>query len=66
MRSFINFHPSPNVIRVIKWKMRLAEHVARMEEMGNVYTILVARPEGKRSVGRLRPIWEDNIKVDLK
>jgi hypothetical protein len=26
---------------------------------------LVGRPEGKRSLGRPRRRWEDNIKVDL-
>jgi hypothetical protein len=28
--------------------------------------ILVARPEGKRPLGRPRRRWEDNIKADLK
>jgi hypothetical protein len=27
---------------------------------------LVGGPEGKRSLGRLRRRWEDNIKMDLK
>jgi hypothetical protein len=27
---------------------------------------LVGRPEGKRSLGRSRNGWENNIKVDLK
>jgi hypothetical protein len=27
---------------------------------------LVERPEGKRSLGRPRPRWEDNIKIDLR
>jgi hypothetical protein len=32
-----------------------------------VYTgILVGKPEGKRSLGRLRRRWEDNIKMDLQ
>ena len=26
----------------------------------------MGKPEGKRSLGRPRPRWEDNIKVDLK
>jgi hypothetical protein len=29
------------------------------------YRILVGKPEGKRSLGRPRPRWEDNIKMDL-
>jgi hypothetical protein len=30
----------------------------------NAYTILVGRPEGKRSLGRPRRRWVDNIKID--
>ena len=29
------------------------------------YRILVGKPEGKKSIGRLRRIWEDNTKMDL-
>ena len=28
--------------------------------------VLVRRPEGKRSLGRLRRRWEDNDKMDLR
>jgi hypothetical protein len=31
----------------------------------NAYRILVGKPEGKRSLGRPRCKWEDNIKMDL-
>jgi hypothetical protein len=31
-----------------------------------VYRVLVGKPEGKRSLGRPRRRWEDNIKTDLK
>ena len=37
-----------------------------MEKFRNGYRILAGRPEGKRSLGRLRRRWEDNIKMDLK
>jgi hypothetical protein len=30
------------------------------------YNILVGRPEGRRSLGRPRRRWEDNIKMDLR
>jgi hypothetical protein len=30
------------------------------------YRILVGRPEGRRSLGRPRHIWDDNIKIDLQ
>jgi hypothetical protein len=34
--------------------------------MGNVYRILIGRLEGKRSVGRTRCRWEDNIKMNFR
>jgi hypothetical protein len=37
-----------------------------MGEMRNAYKILVEKPEGKRSLGRPRRRWEDNIKIDLR
>jgi hypothetical protein len=32
----------------------------------SVFRVLVGRPEGKRSLGRRRLRWEDNIKLDLR
>ena len=46
--------------------MRWDGHVARMEDRRGVYRDLVGKPEGKRSLGRTRRIWEDNIKKDLQ
>jgi hypothetical protein len=46
-------------------RMRWAGHVARMGEGRGVYRVLAGRPEGKRSLGRPRRTWEDNIKMDL-
>jgi hypothetical protein len=37
-----------------------------MGEKRNAYRILVGKPEGKRSLGRPRRRWEDNIKMDLR
>jgi hypothetical protein len=34
-------------------------------ERRGVYRVLVAKPEGKRQLGRPRRRWEDNIKMDL-
>jgi hypothetical protein len=31
-----------------------------------VYRILVEKPGGKRTLGRIRRRWEDNIKMDLQ
>ena len=57
----------PIFFLVIKLRrMRLAGHVARMEERRGVYRILVGKPEGMRPRGRPRRRWEDNIKMDLQ
>ena len=37
-----------------------------MEQSRNVYRVLVGKTEGKRSLGRPRGRWEDNIKMDLR
>jgi len=58
---------SRNIVRVIKSRrMTLAEQVERMGERIGVYRGLVGKPEGKRPLGRLRRIWQDNIKMDLQ
>jgi hypothetical protein len=36
-----------------------------MGEKRNAYRLLVGKPEGKRSLGRPRGRWVDNIKMDL-
>ena len=36
-----------------------------MEQSRNAYRVFVGKPEGKRSLGRPRRRWEDNIKMDL-
>jgi hypothetical protein len=49
-----NLYSSPSIIRMIKSrKMRWAGHVARMEETR------------KRSLGRPRRTWVDNIKMGV-
>ena len=54
-------------MRVVKSRrMRWAEHVARMGEDRGMHRVLVGKSEGKRSLGRPRHRWEDNIKMDLQ
>jgi len=37
-----------------------------MRERRGLYGVLVGKPEGKRSLGRPRRRWEDNIQMDLQ
>ena len=46
--------------------MRWAGHVGLMGERRGAYRVLVGKPDGKRPLGRPRPRWEDNIKMDLQ
>jgi hypothetical protein len=60
-----DLYSSPNIIRMIKsiiigW----AGQVSFMGERRGADRVLVARPEGKRPVGRSRSRWENKIKMD--
>jgi hypothetical protein len=58
-----NLYSSPNIIRVIKSRrVRWEEHVVRMGEMRNGYSILVGKREGKRPLGRPNSRWR-NIRI---
>jgi hypothetical protein len=37
-----------------------------MGERSCVYMVLVEKPEGKRTLGRPRCRWDDNIKMELQ
>jgi hypothetical protein len=62
-----SLYSSPNIVKVIKsGRMRWAGHVEGMREGRGVCRVLVERPERKRSLGRRRRRWEDNIKTGLR
>jgi hypothetical protein len=46
--------------------MRWVEHVAHRGERRGTYKVSVGKPEGRRTLGRPRHRWEDNIKMDLQ
>jgi hypothetical protein len=52
-------YASTNIIRQVKSvRMRWAGHVAYVGEERKVHKVLVAKPEGKRQLRRLRHRWE--------
>jgi hypothetical protein len=54
----------PSIIRIIK--LRPVGHVAEIGEKRNAYRLLVRKPEGKRSLGRPRHVWVNNINMDCR
>ena len=57
----------PNILRVVKSRrMRWVGHLARMGEGRTMHRVMVGIPEGKRTLGRTRHRWEDNIKTDVQ
>ena len=49
--ELIDFYSSPNNVRVIKSRRMIwAGHVALMGERGGVYSVLVGKPEGKKTL----------------
>jgi hypothetical protein len=59
------FSPN-NVLMVKSRRMRWAGHLAHMGEGRGVHKVLVGKREGKKPLGRPRPRWEHNIKMDLQ
>jgi hypothetical protein len=46
----------------VSWEV----HVAYKEKTRNAYKMSFGHPERKITLGRLRRIWEDNIKIELE
>ena len=66
-KELIDLYSSPNIVRIIKSRrMRWVGQVVLMGERKGVYRVLVGKPEGKKSLGRPRHGWEDNIKMELQ
>jgi hypothetical protein len=62
-----DLYSSPNIVPVMKSRrIRWTGHVARIGEEGDLYRVLVGKPEGKRPPRRPRRRWEDNIKMDIQ
>ena len=59
-----DLYSSPNIVGMIKSRMRWARCVARIGERRDVSR--GGTPEGKRPLGRPRRRWEDTIKNDLQ
>jgi len=47
-------------------RIRWAGHVARMGEERGIYSVLVGKPEGRRTLCRPRRRRADNIKIDFQ
>jgi hypothetical protein len=55
-----------NIIKLKKSKrVRLSEHAAYMAQIRKEHKILVREPEGKRSLGRPRCRWNEDVKMPV-
>jgi hypothetical protein len=59
-------YSSPNIIQVMKSRLRWMGHVAQMGERRGAYRLLMGKHEGRRPHGRPRHRWEDNIEIDVR
>jgi hypothetical protein len=59
-KELYTLYSSPTII------LRWGGHVARMGERRGAYGALVGKFKRMRPLGRPRPRWEDNTKMDLR
>ena len=58
---------SLNIVSVIKSRrLKRTGHVARVAECRSAFKILTGKLTGKRTLGRIRCRWDDNIKIYSK
>jgi len=56
----------PNVVSVVKsMNKRWVWHVAGMGRSENAYEIVIRKCKGKILIGRTKPRWKNDIKMDL-
>jgi hypothetical protein len=61
-----DLYSSPNTVRLIKSRIKWAEHLTHMDEGTGEYRILVRKPEIRRSLGTLVLRWDDDIEMDIQ
>jgi hypothetical protein len=60
-----NLYSSTDISMIKSGRMSWAGHVACIGEK-SAYRVLIGKHEGKRTLGKCRHIWEDNIKMNLR
>ena len=55
-----------NYIMIKSRRTRCGGRVARVGERRGAFRVFVGKPKGKRTLGRPRRRWKDNIKMDLQ
>ena len=50
------------IVSTLTW----AGHAVRMQEGRSAFKIFISKSTGKRPLGRLKRIWEDNIRINPK